>query len=66
MSSHALLNSLTESGKKIRCVALPTMVFPNEFNKFNDTKHEKRFCLSDDTKITFHSRFVHQISRNRH
>ena len=38
-SSHTLLNLLNEFGEKIRCEALPSIlsVFPNEFNKFNNT-----------------------------
>ena len=36
---HVLLNLLDDLGKKIRCEALPSIlsVFPNEFNKFNNT-----------------------------
>ena len=39
MSAHVLLYLLNELGKKIRCEALPSIlsVFPNEFNKFNNT-----------------------------
>ena len=38
MSAHVLLNLLNELGKKIRCEPLPSIsVFPNEFNKFNNT-----------------------------
>ena len=39
MSARVLLNLLNELGKKIRCEALPSIlsVFPNEFNKFNNT-----------------------------
>ena len=39
MSAHVLLNLLNELGKKIRCEALTSIssVFPNEFNKFNNT-----------------------------
>ena len=39
MSAHELLNLINELGKKIRCNALPIIlsVFPNEFNKFNNT-----------------------------
>ena len=39
MSTHTLLNLLNELGKKIRCEAVPSIlsVFPNEFNKFNNT-----------------------------
>ena len=39
MSANALLNLLNELGEKIRFEALPSIlsVFPNEFNKFNNT-----------------------------
>ena len=39
MSAHVLLNLLNEIGKKIRCEAFSSIlsVFPNEFNKFNNT-----------------------------
>ena len=40
MSDRVLLNLLNEPGKKIRCEALPPRilsVFPDEFNKFNNT-----------------------------
>ena len=39
MSAHVLLNLFNELGEKIRCEALPSIfsVFPNEFNKFNNT-----------------------------
>ena len=40
MSAHVLLNLLNELGKKIRYQAfLPSilLIFPNEFNKFNNT-----------------------------
>ena len=39
MSAHVLLNLLNELGKKIRYGAVPSIlsVFPNEFNKFNNT-----------------------------
>ena len=39
MSAHVLLNLLNQLGKKIRCEALSSflLVFPNEFNKFNNT-----------------------------
>ena len=39
MSAHVLLNLLNELGKKIRCEAVPSIlsVFPNKFNKFNNT-----------------------------
>ena len=41
LSAHALLNLLilNKLGKTIRCEAVPSIlsVFPNEFNKFNNT-----------------------------
>ena len=39
MSAHVLWNLLNELGKKIKCEAVPSIlsVFPNEFNKFNNT-----------------------------
>ena len=39
IKSHVLLNLLNKLGKKIICKALPSIlsVFPNEFNKFNNT-----------------------------
>ena len=39
MSTDVLLNLLNSLGKRIRCDALPSIlsVFPNEFNKLNNT-----------------------------
>ena len=39
MNSHVILNLLNELGKKIRCEAVSSIlsVFPNEFDKFNNT-----------------------------
>ena len=39
MSAHLLLNLLNEMEKKMRCEALLSilLVFPNKFNKFNNT-----------------------------
>ena len=39
MSAHVLLNLLNELRKNIRCEAVPNIlsVFPNEFNKYNNT-----------------------------
>ena len=59
MSVHVLLNLLNEVGKKIRCEALPTIlsVFPNEFNKFNNTGAQMQdsiYHMTYDTKIAFH------------
>ena len=40
MSAHVLLNFLNELGKKIRCelVTSTLSVFPNEFNKLDNTR----------------------------
>ena len=38
MSAHVSLNLLNELGGKVRCEFLSSIsVFPNEFNKFNNT-----------------------------
>ena len=58
MSAHVLLNLLKKvegggGGEKIKCEALPSIlsVFPNKFNKFNNTSTTAKFYLSYDTKI---------------
>ena len=56
MSAHVLLNLSNEFGKKIRCEALSSIlsVFPNVFNKFNNTGARMQnsiYHLSYDTKI---------------
>ena len=40
MSAHVLLNLLNELGKRDKMRGLPSILslFPNEFNKFNNTK----------------------------
>ena len=44
MSAHGLLNLLNELGKRDKMRGLPSILpsilslFPNEFNKFNDTR----------------------------
>ena len=40
MSAHVLLNSLNELGKRDKLRGLPSILsfFPNEFNKFNNTR----------------------------
>ena len=57
MSAHVLLNLLNELGQKIRCEALLSIlsVFPNGFNKFNNT-----------LKSHFISKFCTKTSRFRH
>ena len=69
MNAHVLLNLLNELGKKIRCEALPNilMVFPNEFNKLNNTGA----CIQDSIyrmtlKSHFISKFCTKMSGFRH
>ena len=52
-SAHVLLNLLNELGKKIRCEALSSIlsVFPNEFNKFNNTEARMQDSV---TQIAFY------------
>ena len=40
MSAHVLLNLLNELGKRDKMQGLPSILslFPNEFNKFNNTR----------------------------
>ena len=52
MSAHVLLNLLNKFGEQIRYEALSSIlsVFPNEFNKFNNTGAQiHRFFLSYDS-----------------
>ena len=43
MSAHVLLNLLNKLGKRDKMRGLPSMLslFPNEFNKFNNTRARK-------------------------
>ena len=69
MSAHVLLNLLNELGKKIRCEALPSIlsVFPNEFNKFNNTGARMQDSIYHMTlKSHFISKICTKTSRFRH
>ena len=69
MSAHVLLNLLNEYGKKIRCEALPSMlsVFPDEFNKFNNTRARMQDSIYHMTlKLHFISKFWTKMARFRH
>ena len=62
MSCHVLLNLLNKLGEKIRCEALPGIlsVFPNEFNKFNNTEARMQDSIYHMTlKSHFISDFLH-------
>ena len=68
MSAHVLLNLLNELRKKIRCEALPSIlsVFPNEFNKVNDTGARMQDSTYHMTlKSHFISEFCTKTSRFR-
>ena len=69
MSAHVLLNLLNELGEKIRCEALSSIfiVFPNEFNKFNNTGARMQDSIYHMTlKSHFISKFCIKTSRFRH
>ena len=69
MSAHVLLNLLTELGKKIRCEAVPIIlsVFPNGFNKFNNTGARMQYSIYHMTlKSHFISKFCTKTSRFCH
>ena len=60
MSAHVLLNLLNELEKKIRCEALSSIlsVFPDEFNKFNNTGARMQYSVYYTTlKSHFISKF---------
>ena len=66
MSVHVLLKRV---GGKIRCEALPSIlsVFPNEFNKFNNTGARMQDSIYHMTiKLHFISKFCIKTSRFRH
>ena len=68
MSAHVLLNLFNELGKKIRSEALPSIssVFPNEFNKFNNTGAQMQDSIYHMTlKLHFISEFRTKTSRFR-
>ena len=58
MSAHALLNLLNELGKRDKMRDLPSILslFPNKFNKFNNTRAQMLY----DIKITLKSHFCHK------
>ena len=58
MSAHDLLNVLNELGKRDKMQGLSTMLFlfPNEFNKFNNTRAQKLDSIYHMT-ITLKSHF---------
>ena len=69
MSAHVLLNLLNELEKNIRCEALPSIlsIFPNEWNKFNDTRTRMQdFIYHMTLKSHFISNFYTKTSRSRH
>ena len=69
MSAHVLLNLLNELGEKIRCEAFPSIlsVFPNEFNKLNNTGARMQGSIYHMTlKSHFISKFCIKTSRFRH
>ena len=69
MSAHVLLNLLNELRKKIRCEALPSIlsVFPNEFNRFNNTGARMQDSIYHMTlKSHFISKFCTKTSGCRH
>ena len=58
MSAHVLLNFINELGKKIRYEAMPSIlsVFPNVFNKFNNTGARMQDSIYH---MTLKSHFIH-------
>ena len=69
MSAHVLLNLLHELGKKIRCEDLPSIlsIFPNEFDKFNNTGARMRDSIYHMTlKSHFICKFCAKTSQFRH
>ena len=69
MNARVLLNLLNEVGEKIKCEALPSIlsVFPNEFNKFNNTEARMQDSIYHMTlKLHFISKFCNKTSRFRH
>ena len=60
MSSHVLLNFLNKLGKKsdVRLCRASNQVFPNKFNKFNNTGAKMQDCVNHMTlKSHFISKF---------
>ena len=68
MSAHVLFNLLDELGGKDRCEAVWSIlsVFPNEFNKFNNTEAQMQDSVYHMTlKSHFISDFCTKMSRFR-
>ena len=68
MNVHVLLNLLNKLGKNVRCEALPSIlsVFPNEFDKFNNTGAQMQDTIYHMTlKSHFISEFHTKTSRFR-
>ena len=65
MNVHVLVNLLNEFGEKIRCQALPGIlsVFPNEFNKFNNTGARMQDSIYH---MTLKSHFISKFALKRH
>ena len=63
MSAHVLFNLLNELGKNIRYEALPSilLVFPNGFNKFNNTRARMQDSIYH---MTLKSHFISKICTN--
>ena len=59
MSAHVLLNLLTELRKRDKIQGLLNILslFPNEFNKFNNTGAEMSYSMYYDIKIILKSYF---------
>ena len=60
MSAHVLLNSLNKLEKNKGCEALLSilLVFPNEFNEFNNTGARMQASIYH---MTLKSHFIHKI-----
>ena len=68
MSAHVLLNLLNGLGEKIRCEAVPSIltIFPNEFNKLNNTGARMQDSIYHMTlKLTFISDFCTKMASFR-
>ena len=65
MSAHVLLNLLNEWGEKIRYEAFPSIlsVFPNAFNKFNNTGARMQDSIYH---LTLKSHFISKFALKRH
>ena len=68
MSARVLLNLLNELGTNIRCEAVPSilLVFPNEFNKLNNTGTRMQDSIYHMTLKSHFSKFCTKTLRFRH